>query len=261
MEYSLNFPVNEVVRFAIVLFRVMGIMVFAPFFSSRSIPFQVRITASLAITWALMPAVRLTLPAGFGLVQVVAASAGEILFGLVLGLLAAFIFAGLQMAGQMIGLQLGFSMINVIDPQSEVETTVVEFLENYLGLMFFLLFNCHHWFLRAIGDSFNYLPLDGVHLSGSLVQEVVRLSSQVLVTGLQIAGPVIAVSVIADVVLGIIGRAAPQIHIMIVGMPLKTLIGMSFLGVSFYFLPQYLSNALLQLYRSINSLMPALGRG
>jgi flagellar biosynthesis protein FliR len=259
MEHTFFFSMAEVVRFAIVLLRVAGLMVFAPFFSSRSIPAQVRVVLALVVTFSLVSSLNLAqIPAEFGLSQVVWAAVGEALFGMVLGLAATFIFAGMQMAGHLIGLQLGFSLINLIDPQSEVETTVVEFLENYIGLMFFLLLNGHHWFLTAVSESFTYLPIQGVHVNGSVVHEVVRLSAQVFTSGLQIAGPVIAASVIADVVLGVIGRAAPQIHILVVGMPLKTLVGLTFLSLSFYFLPRFFDQAYTQLYRNLSSLLHAM---
>jgi len=69
---------------------------------------------------------------------------GEVAFGMMLGLVASFIFAGLQFAGQVVGFQLGFSLANLIDPQSEVETSVVSFLYYYLGVLLFLLINGHH---------------------------------------------------------------------------------------------------------------------
>ena len=259
MERSVIFSMAEVVRFAIVLSRVAGIMVFAPFFNGRAIPAQVRIFLALIITLTLAPALSLgRIPAGYGINQMVSAAIGEIILGMVLGLTASFVFAGMEMAGQIIGFQLGFSLVNVIDPQSEVEVTVISFLENYIGLLFFLMINGHHWFLIAISDSLNYFPIGGVRLKGPVVYELIRLSSQIVVSGLQIAGPVVAVAVIADVVLGIIGRTAPQLHIIVVGMPLKMLVGISILSISFYFFPSLLGETYTQLFRNLFSLLHAM---
>ncbi len=246
----------EIVRFAVVLFRVAGIMVFAPFFSSYSIPYQVRVVLTLVATVALVPALPLgRLPAELTPVSMIGMAAGEAVFGLVLGLSALFIFAAMQLAGQIIAFQLGFSIINLIDPQSEVEMSVISFLENFIGLVLFLLINGHHWFFMAVSDSFRYVPVTGLKLHGPLVAEVLRLSSQVLSVGVQIASPVIAVTVLTDIVLGIIGRVAPQINILIVGMPAKLLVGFFCLSLSFYFLPQLLGEHYAKLFRELLGLV------
>jgi flagellar biosynthetic protein FliR len=255
----LIFSLAEVVRFAVVLIRVGGIIVFAPFFSSYSVPLQVRVMVALVATAALVPSLPLArVPTDIDVFHMLTLLVGETMIGLVLGLVSLFIFAGMQLAGQIISFQLGFAIIHVIDPESEVETTVFSFLENYLGLLFFLLINGHHWFFLAVSDSFNYLPVQGIQLRGPLVAAIIRLSSQILISGIQIAAPVIAVTVIADIALGIIGRAAPQINILIVGMPLKTLVGFACMSISFYFLPHYFSDMFAALYRDLFGLLHKL---
>jgi len=243
---------EEIVRFSVVLFRTAGVMTFAPIFGSRAVPYQVRIVVALVAAIALypsMPAVPLQVQSDLGFLAGVAL--GEVLCGMVLGLAASFIFAGLQLAGQIIAFQLGFSIVNLIDPQSDVETSVISFLQYYLGILFFLLINGHHWFFLAVSDSFSYLPVHGAVLHAPLVQEVIRLSSQVFIAGVQVAAPVIAVTVIADVVLALLGRAAPQIHVLIVGLPLKSLVGFAAMCISFYFLPRLLEKYYLQLHRDL----------
>ena len=255
----LIFSMKEVIRFALVLMRVTGVVVFAPIFNSRSIPIQWKIIITLVSTIALVPSVSLTqIPDDLGLSAVFTCALSQIAFGMTLGLAASFIFAGLQFAGQIISFQLGFALIHLIDPTSEVEMPVFSFLQEYLGIIFFMLLGGHHWFFLAIGNSFTFLPILGLTLKGGIVQELIRLSAQMLVGGVQIAAPVIAVSIIADVVLGIIGRAAPNINILIVGMPLKTLVGFACLSFSFYFLPQFLSRSFMQLYRDLFALMRAM---
>jgi flagellar biosynthetic protein FliR len=252
-------PTAEVIRFGIVLCRTAGIMVFAPLFGSGAIPYQIRILFALVSTFVLAPSLPLrNLPADFGLPSLLGFVAGELLIGLVLGLASYFVFAGLQLAGQVMSFQLGFSIINVIDPQTQVETSVISFLENFIGVAFFLLINGHHWFFSAVTESFAYLPVTGLRLTGPVVQEFVRLAAGILVSGVQIAAPVIAVTVIADVVLGIIARVAPQIHIMIVAMPLKTLIGFTCMSLSFYFLPQVLGDRFMLLYKEMFALIHRL---
>ena len=253
------FSTAEIVRFAIVLTRISGIMIFAPFFNNQSLPVQLRIVFSLVTAFILAPSLPLSkLPVELGLSNIAALFLNEMLSGIILGLAALCVFAGLQFAGQIISFQMGFSLINLIDPQSNVESTVFSFLHNYVGLLFFLLINGHHWFLLAVNDSFSSLPVGGVQIHAQLVEHIVRLSADVLVIGLRIAGPVIAVTVIADVIIGVIGRTAPQINILIVGMPLKLLVGFGSMGFTFYFLPRYLEEVYSALYKTLFSLVHAM---
>ena len=250
------FSTAEIARFLIVLLRISGIMVLAPLFSSQSIPVPIRIAFGLVASLVLAPSLPLqALPAELNLGSIPVLFLSEILFGFVLGLAAACVFAGFQFAGQVISFQLGFSLINVIDPQTEVESSVFSFFQSYIGLLFFLLINGHHWFLLAVNESFTSLPIGGFQIQGPLAEYLIRLSADLLVIGLRIAGPVIAVSVVADIVMGIIGRAAPQINILIVGMPLKTLIGFGCLSFTFYFLPRYLEGIYSALYKTLFSLV------
>ncbi len=250
------FSTAEIVRFMIVLLRISGIMILAPFFSSQSIPVYVRIAFSLVASLVLAPSLPLsTLPAELTLSNIAAIFPAEILFGLLLGFAAVCVFAGFQFAGQIVSFQLGFSLINMIDPQSEVEFSVLSFLKNYLGLLFFLLINGHHWFLLAVNESFALLPVGGAHIQAPLLAYLVHLSGELLVIGLRIAGPVIAVTVITDIAMGVLGRAAPQINILIVGMPVKTLVGFGCLSFSFYFFPRYLDGIYSGLYRTLFSLV------
>ncbi len=256
---TISFSPGDVASFAVVLFRVAGIMVFAPFYSSGGFPIQVKIMLPLCVALTLGPAV----PAAQGIQSmalggIVLSLLGEVLVGMVLGLTAAFVFSGLQLAGQIMGFQLGFSIVNVIDPQTTVQTSVLAILQNFLGLIFFLMINGHHWFFRAVAESLDYLPVGGIRMSGPIAGEMVRLSSQIFVAGIQIAAPVLAVTMVADVILGIIGRAAPQINILIEGLPVKILVGLGGMSLACYFLPGLLGSYFMQLSQDLLTILRGL---
>ena len=180
----------EIIRFVIVLTRISGVLFFAPFFNIRSFPIQVRIAFTLAAAFILAPSLPLNnLPAELNLGNVALILINEIMFGLVIGFAATLVFAGLQFAGQIMSFQMGFSLINVIDPQTEVQSSVFSFLNNYIGLLFFLLINGHHWFLLAINESFSVLPVGGIQVQAPLVEYIVNLSAQMLVIAIRMAGP------------------------------------------------------------------------
>jgi len=253
------FSTAEIARFVIVLLRLSGIMILAPLFSSQSIPVPVRIAFTLVVSFVLVPSMPANaVPPELNPGNIVPLFLNEIMFGALLGFAAGCVFAGFQFAGQVVSFQLGFSLINMIDPQSEVDSSVFSFLHNYIGLLFFLLINGHHWFLLAVNQSFAALPVGGLHFQAPMAGQLIDLSADLLVIGLRIAAPVVAVSVITDIVMGVLGRAAPQINIIIVGMPLKTLIGFGCLSFSLYFLPRYLGTVYSALHETLFSLVHAI---
>jgi flagellar biosynthetic protein FliR len=239
----LYFPTAEIVRFAVVLTRISGVMLLAPFFSNRLFPVYIRAAFALMAAFVLAPSLSLgQIPRELNFSNLAVLLAGEIGVGLILGFAAMCVLAGLQFAGQILSFQLGFSLIKMIDPQSNVDSPVFSLLYNFIGLLFFLLIDGHHWFLQAINDSFSVLAIGGIGIHEPLVEQLVGMSANILDIGIRIAGPIIAVTVIADILIGIIGRTAPQINILIVGMPLKLLVGFGCMSVSLYFLPRYLEN-------------------
>jgi len=243
-------------RFVIVLTRLSGIMIGAPFFAGGYMPIHIRVAFTLFATLALTPALPLgNIPAEIGLASVAAILFFEILFGLVIGFAALCIFSGLQFGGQIIAFDIGFAMINVIDPQSQVSMPIFSFIINYIGLLIFILINGHHFFLLAVHESFTTLPVGGFVFNGPLVNQIVGFSSSIFLIGLKIAGPIIVVILIVDVIVGIIGRAAPQLHVLVIGMPLKILVGIAVLSISLYFLPRYLESLFLTLSRTIRMLV------
>ncbi|HSW39786.1 MAG TPA: flagellar biosynthetic protein FliR [Acidobacteriota bacterium] len=247
-------------RFITILTRISGIMLIAPFFSSAAFPIPVRaafcLVTAFVISSSMSPGAAPVEPI---LETVVVIMAGELLFGLLLGFVALCVFSGLQFAGQMISFQMGFSLVTQMDPQSGMQSTILEYFYKYIGLLIFLSINGHHWFFLAISESFAMVPVGGVAITEMLAGHLIRLSAEILVIGLKIAGPVIAVIITSDVLVGLIGRTAPQINILIVGMPLKILIGFGCMSSFFYFLPRYLEGLFAGLFRTFFALMRAMG--
>jgi flagellar biosynthesis protein FliR len=259
--FTTHFPIEEIIRFIITMLRVSGIILFAPLFSSLSIPTLIRAAIAFAITLVLAPALPMSaIPSTITLGNIAGLMLSEGMAGVILGFAGACVFAGMEFAGQMISFQLGFALINVIDPQTQVEVSVFSFIQNYIGLLIFLMLNGHHWFLLAISESFKCLPVGGAHLSTPVLQSLLLLTGQIFSIGLRIAGPIIAISLILDVVMGMLGRAAPQVSIMIIGMPLKLLVGFACLSFSFYFLPRYFDNLFYFLYRTLFSLIQLMAK-
>jgi flagellar biosynthetic protein FliR len=234
----MQIPTEQLLSFLFVLARTSGIFVFTPFFGSLNIPAQPRIVLSVVISYLFALGTPLkNLPSTLNLSNLLIGILGELVVGMAIGFVAHALFAGLQYAGQIVGFQIGFSFVNAIDPQTASRSTTLSVFQNQLGLMLFLGLNAHHWFIRAIGTSLTVLPPFSIHIGREFIGKMVDLGAQIFVIGFQIAAPVTAVLLLTDVALGLIGRSAPQVHIMIIGFPLKVMVGIAAVGMGLYFFP------------------------
>jgi flagellar biosynthesis protein FliR len=210
-------------RLLIVGARVSALMVFAPFFASATIAPRIKASFTLALTMLLCPVVKLNsnLLSGPRAWQVVA---GELVIGLIMGLTLQFVFEGVQVAGQIVGFQVGHSLANLINPQSDVETTILSNLYQMLALLIFLGLNVHHWVLRALASSFTYCPPGTCVLTPAAMEEFYRAAGGMLVVGIQIAIPTIVATMLIDDTLGFLGKASPHLPVMFVGMSVKSVV-------------------------------------
>ncbi len=212
--------------FVALLVRVGGLMVFAPFLASLSIPTRVRVALAVTISLALFPLLQNKIPTlPVDMVSVILVLFHELMIGLLLGFVGHLLLAAFFMAGQIMGFSMGFSLIRLIDPQTQVESSALALFENLVGVTVFLSMNAHHWFIQALVESYDLIVPFTMNQPGALATQLISLFGQVFVVGFKLAAPVTLVLVIVDVLFGVIGRAAPQVQILIIGMPLKPLIG------------------------------------
>ena len=209
--------------------RIGGLMLFAPFLSSGSIPVQLKAGLTVALTALLYPvygAVRLESSA-LGWVQV---CTGEAVVGLLLGLTLQFIMEAAQMAGQILGVQAGFSLVTILDPQTQADTPVISTFIQLITLVIFLQLNVHHWLLRGLASSFAYLPPGSVVLSARVTTSLLQAAGAIWLVGLQIAAPVVVATMLIDVTLGFLAKSSPQIPILFLGLSIKTVVALTVLS-------------------------------
>src|SRR5262245_4059 len=228
--------IEQLLSFLFILARCSGIFVFTPFFGSLNVPVQARLILAVGISYLFTLSYQLskfTVP--LTLPGILLGLMGELVVGLAIGFAAHALFAGLQYAGQIMGFQIGLSFVNAVDPQTSSRSTTLSIYQTEIGLMLFLGLNGHHWFIRAIANSLIVLPPYSVHIGQQFVLKMADLVAQVFVIGFQVAAPVTAVLILTDLALGLIGRSAPQVHILVIGFPLKILAGITALGLALYF--------------------------
>lgn len=224
--------------FLLVFGRLSGLFLSAPIFSSKQIPATVKVlTISIfALTLSYYIPIQyhaaVDTPAKF-----VAAMAMEILVGYTMGFVTYLVFAAIQLAGQIMDMQLGFAIVNVVDPLSGTQIPLMGNLTQLLALLLYLAVNGHHYLIQAIVKSYQVIPILGAHLSGDFYNLMVEISVLMFVVAVKIAAPILFVTITTDIAMGFIARTVPQMNVFIVGLPLKILVGL--LGLA-AFLPAYI---------------------
>jgi flagellar biosynthesis protein FliR len=203
-------------------------VMFLPVFRGGMVPGMVKAALSLMIAFIVFPTIpreAVTIPGQ--LLPFAAVAIKEVMVGLVLGFAATLLFLPVQLAGRIIDLQTGFAAAETLDPSTEVETTLLAQLKVLVITLLFLLLDGHHFFIRAISDTFTVIPLGQVSLlqSGSIADHLSQLISATFTLSIKISAPVLVPLLISYFCLGIIARAMPQLNIFFVGMPLQIALG------------------------------------
>lgn len=233
---NITLPLEEFQNFLLILSRVSSFLAFAPLFGTKNLPRQLKVGLALLISIIIFPFIKkasLIIPSslfsfGLGILM-------EIMMGAFIGFSLRLIFAGVQLAGQLVGFQMGFAIVNVLDPQSSSQVSIVAELQGMVASLVFLTSNAHHWFLKAMVYSFQSIPPLFFQFSPDFFGNLLRLSSQLFLIAIKIGAPLIAALLFTQVILGLLARTIPQMNIFIVGFPLQIAIGLLGLGLTLPF--------------------------
>lgn len=234
----MKFPVDPaaLVGFCLVLVRATAWVALCPPFNSPSIPKRVRGGFAVAVSFALASSV------GGGVSDLsssglVAALLTEVLAGLGLGAFVFILFSALQAAGELLDLQVGFSLGGVIDPLSGNMSAPIGRLQQLLGIAILFSINGHLLVVRAFVESVHAAPLGKVD-TAHLAEGLARLLGVFLVAAIEIALPILTALFCTEVALGLLGKAAPQLNILVIGFAVKTMIAFTLLGATLVMLPE-----------------------
>ncbi len=226
MQIPFEMLLNNFELFLLIFVRMTGLFVTAPIFGRANIPVYFKI--GFAFTTALLMANVIQVGHIIDTQNYVLYAlyiVKEFVVGIVIGFVAYAIFTSIYVAGQIIDMQIGFGMVNVLDPLSNIQVPVTANLYFMIAMVIFLATNGHHMLIQALYQSFNIVPLGSAGIGADLVNNIVDVFKNMFSVGFKIAAPIVAAVIIADVVLGIISKTIPQMNVFILGMPLKILLG------------------------------------
>jgi flagellar biosynthetic protein FliR len=233
----INIPLLTIISGLLTIsIRLSGLMLFAPFFGSMIIPARVKAILVLALTVILYPVVGRNIGTA-NLTEWPILAFTEFLIGVGMGIATNIVFEAAQMTGQLLSIQMGYSLVNILDPQTQVDTVVVSIFYQSIVMLLFLRMDVHYWLLRAIGNSYLYLPAGATHLRGMFSLAVVRTCGELFGLGVQIAAPVLSATLVTDIVLGLLGKASPQMPLMLLGPAVKGPLGLLILIATLKYWP------------------------
>lgn len=243
-----SFDPNVILSFFLTLFRISLLVFLLPFFGGENAPVPVKAALCLVLALGLWPHLSFAanmFPAHPFMIALMIL--GELLLGLVLGLIVRILFAAIQTGGQLVGFQMGFAMVNVVDPSTGVNQAVTAHFLYMTSLLTFLSLNGHLHLLHALTSSFMLVPPGGLLITPALTDQLFRFSSQIFVLAIKIASPVMVALFLVDLALALVAKAAPQMNVIFVGFPLKIAVGFLFLGTMFSIMALYVQDFILQL--------------
>jgi len=205
----------------------------APFFSSKSISTRIKAPLALVIAIVLMASldkekalVNVQLLQSQGTIGLLMMILREVLLGIAIGYTARLTFMGVQLAGQLVGHEMGFAMMRIMDPTTSANVTVVAQLNAIVATLIFLLIYGHHYVLMGLAKSFSAVPLGQWEPSHSFVLHLNTVFAGIFSAALRIAIPVMAALFLTKIALGIVARTIPQMNVFVVGFPLQIAIGL-----------------------------------
>jgi flagellar biosynthetic protein FliR len=220
--------------------RLSITMVSAPFFSSQAIPKQVKAVFVFAVSVLLAPVVA-SLPTAhvdLGILPLI----GEAAAGLVFGFSLSMLNEVLLFAGQVLGVQFSFSLANLLDPNSEVQTPLLAQMFSLLGLLVILASGLDRTMMAALIRSFADAPLGAVFLNGQQMLGAVQMASGIFFAALQLAAPVMAATMLVEIAVALVGKMSPQLPVMAITVPAKTITGYVVLLGSLALWPRFIES-------------------
>lgn len=219
--------------FLLVFIRMSSFTVVVPIFFPKGTPQIVKVMFSGIIAFVLLPMIDYTylseISSNF---QLIVYCLSEIATGLTFGFITSLCFYCIRLAGFIMDMQVGFAMISMFDPTSEGNVTLIERILYWFSLITFLIIDGHHMLIKTLVESFNVIHLGKFILSQKSAMLVIEVFIKYFELGLRIAIPIVLIIILTDLTMGLMAKTVPQLNIMILGLPVKILLGLSVLSLS-----------------------------
>jgi flagellar biosynthetic protein FliR len=239
MSALLPLYLNQFLVFVLVLTRVSGLIVLAPVWGSSAIPIRIRAFLAVGLSLIITPLFWHTpIENTDNLVHLAVLMGCEFVTGLAIGLAVMIYFAGLQLAGQVMGQMSGMSLADVASPTFDATVPVFSQFLHFLMLAVFVVTGGHRYLLETMLDIFQRMPPGHTHFRLAVVDALAQIMNDSFALGLQLAAPIMVALLLSILLMGLISRTLPQLNVLAVGFSVNGLIMLSALLLSLGVLTQ-----------------------
>ncbi len=250
----------QVETFLLMAVRIFVLLAVFPIFSAAQIPQHVRLGLGFLLAVILYRIVPPTpLLDSYG--ALIAATAAQVVLGLIVGYVASLIFVGVQFAGELVDLQIGFAVANVVNPETQQNITIIGELQLALATLIFLATDSQRFLIEGIAGSFTLVPLPYIHLDPSVMSHAVTFLSLALIDAFKIAAPAAGALFLTNIALAFMARVAPQMNVFVIGFPIQIGVGLTVLGISMSLLGVVEPDIFHQVARQMDTIMRGLRGG
>lgn len=230
-----QFMEESIFLFILILTRVGGVLASAPMFGSLNVPPTLKIGLAALVALLLAPVVG-PAPAVVGIWDGLLLIIMELIVGLMIGLVTYFVFVAAQLAGQIVDLQMGFGIVNVIDPVTSNQVSIMGQFKFLIVILVFLAVDGPHIVLRAASESYDVVPIGQGVLGSAGWEYFSSRFSQVFILAIRFAAPTIGALLLTNLALGVMARTVPQMNVFIVGLPVSIAVGLFSVAMASSFL-------------------------
>jgi flagellar biosynthetic protein FliR len=233
MGWIEQFDAGKFILFTLILTRVSGLLMTAPIYGTPDIPLQVRALFAFALSLLVVPSQwGVAVPDAGNLPQYLLLIGSELVVGLALGLGISILFSGIELAGHLIDQVSGMMIAEIFDPVQGNNTSIVSRLLYWVTASIYVAIGGHRLAMAGLLDTFQSIPPGSASMPGSLTGTLVALLTQSFELGIRAAAPVVAAMLLANLVLGLIARAMPQLNLFVLGFGLNAMLALGILGIS-----------------------------
>jgi flagellar biosynthetic protein FliR len=233
VEELYHFTLIEIVAFAMILLRMTSFIFAWPIFGTNVVPLSVKILLALSLTFILYPLVGFKkLPTDPGLDVLVTIAVREITLGLVIGFMARLFFFGIGIAGQVMSISIGLTTAQLFNPALNEQSAALDQFYLILATLLFLGIQGHQMLLTALAKSYEFVPLSTTWYSIQAFGSMGHIAQEIMLMGIKLSAPVLVAILFLNVAMAVIGRAVPQMNVLITSLPVNILVGIVVLFVT-----------------------------
>jgi flagellar biosynthetic protein FliR len=241
------------------LVRVSGMVAFAPFFASTALPMRAKAVFVGAVAFLIAPLLA-ALPNARTSISF-SALLGELAIGLVYGLSLSLLNEMLLFAGQIAGVQFSFSLVNLLDPASSIQTPLLGDLFQLMGTLVLITAGLDRILLASVIRSFRVAPLGAFVFTQPTALAITRAASGIFLAALELAAPLLAATMLVEIAVALLGKLSPQLPVMALTVPLKTVVGFAILAGALALWPRFIEVRFAGLLDMAERLIASSGAG